>query len=395
MKPIVIKPAWILSSESGDHFEPQLFRLLRAIHDTGKLTLAVKSIGLSYRHAWDLLAKWGVMFGSDLVLMQRGRGAKLSALGEKLLWAEQRTEASLFPQLENIASELSVEIRKARQGGTSIIRIHASHGYAVEKLPELMRQHGHSEVDLKYMGSVEALESLSRSACDLAGFHVPLGESGPELWKQYAKWVSPRQQRIVRMVIRTQGIFLAKGNPLKIRSLRGLAQSRVRFVHRQQGSGTRALFDALLRAEAIDPARINGVGTGEFTHAAVAAFVASGMADAGVGVEPAARQFKLDFLPIMKERYMLIGRTDTIAQPEVAELVTLLGGPEFANMASPVVGYVLDNPGEVIALDKLFPWIADKPRSNGPAKKKMTAADRPSAKGSEAVRRPKRSARLE
>jgi len=116
--------------------------------------------------------------------MQRGKGARLTALGEKLLWAEQGTQAGLFPQLENIVTELNVEIRKARQRATPVLRIQASHGYAIEKLPELIRQRGNAEIDFKYVGSVEALAALSRSACDLAGFHVPMGELGPLSWAQ-------------------------------------------------------------------------------------------------------------------------------------------------------------------------------------------------------------------
>ena len=361
MSRIVVKPAWILSSEAGDHFEPQLFRLLRAIHETGKLTRAVEVVGLSYRHGWDLLGKWNTIFGSELVAMQRGRGAQLTALGEKLLWAEQRTAASLFPQLENIATELNVAIRKARQGATTIIRIHASHGYAVEKLPELVRQFGHAEIDLKYVGSVEALAALSRSACDLAGFHVPLGELGAMLWDQYAKWIKPRQQRIIRMVIRTQGLIVAKGNPRKITSLHDLLRRGVKFVNRQQGSGTRVLLDGLLRSMAIDPSRIQGYDSGEFTHAAVAAFVASGMADVGLGVEPAARQFKLDFCPIVKERYMLCCKTEAQTQAAISELIALLKGPEFAHMMKTVPGYAPDNPGEVVTLDQIFPWLRPVP----------------------------------
>ena len=237
MTRIVIKPAWILSTDRGDHFEPQLFRLLRAIHETGKLRLAVKTIGLSYRHAWDLLARWSDIFGGDLVSMHRGKGATLTKVGEKLLWAEERTEAGLFPQLANIASEVNVEIRRAQKGATPVLRLHASHGYAVQKLPELVRRHGSSVIDLKYMGSAEALASLHRGACDAAGFHLPLGPLGPVMWSDYARWVRPQQQRIIRLVTRTQGLIVAKGNPLGIATLHDLARPRVRFVHRQAGSG--------------------------------------------------------------------------------------------------------------------------------------------------------------
>jgi molybdate transport repressor ModE-like protein len=354
MKRVIIKPAWVLSSDEGDHFEPQLFRLLGAIHAAGKLTVASETVGLSYRHAWDLLRKWGEVFGSPLVVLQRGRGAGLTALGEKLLWAEQRTEAGLFPQLENIASELNGAIRKARQQNTSVIRVHASHGYAVEKLPALMRAHGNAELDLKYVATTEALASLYRGSCDLAGFHVPLGEQGQSLWAQYARWMKPRQQRIVRMVIRTQGLIVAKGNPLGLATLGDLTRPEVTFVNRQAGSGTRALLDGLLAAGGISPTRIRGYESGEFTHAAVAAFVASGMADAGLGIEPAARQFRLDFVPLAQERYMLIGNTQTLAQPAVRELVGLLQSPDFAQIIAPIAGYELDDPGSIVPLDRVF-----------------------------------------
>src|SRR5450432_4627860 len=119
-----------------------------------------------------------------------------------------------------------------------------------------MRQYGHAEIDLKYVGSVEALAGLSRSTCDMAGFHVPLGDLGPMVWEQYARWMKPRQQKIIKMVVRTQGLIVAKGNPRKIKSLRDLARRGIKFVNRQQGSGTRVLLDGLLRANSIDSSRI-------------------------------------------------------------------------------------------------------------------------------------------
>jgi molybdate transport repressor ModE-like protein len=352
MTRVTLKPAWVLASEDGDHFEPRLFRLLAAIHAAGKLTEAAQATGMSYRHAWDLLRTWGEQFGSALVAMERGRGARLTPLGEKLLWAEQRTEASLFPQLENIASELNVEIRKAREPVAPVIRVHASHGYAVEKLPQLMRAHGSGDVDLKYMASSEALASLYRGHCDLAGFHVPLGDEGPRLWAQYARYLKPREQRVVRMVLRTQGLMVAKGNPRNIRALADLARADVTFVNRQPDSGTRALVDGLLARAGVPTARIRGYDSGEFTHAAVAAFVASGMADVAVGIEPAARQFKLDFIPLLRERYMLLAQRRALNEPGVAELIRLLQGPDFARMIARVPGYDLDEPGMVMRLEE-------------------------------------------
>jgi molybdate-binding protein len=118
------------------------------------------------------------------------------------------------------------------------------------------------------------------------------------------------------------------------------------------------LLDGLLASMNIEPSRINGYESGEFTHAAVAAFVASGMADVGLGIEPAARRFKLDFIPVAEERYMLTCRTETLEQPAVHELIALLKGAEFARMIQPVAGYRLDAPGEVATFEAVFPWLA-------------------------------------
>src|SRR5215469_11963356 len=103
MHKIIIRPAWQFSSSTGEFIDARVFALLRAIHETGKLTAAARRVSLSYRHAWDLLAKWDGFFGSPLVTMARGKGASLSPLGEKLVWAAERTDASLFPHLDNIA----------------------------------------------------------------------------------------------------------------------------------------------------------------------------------------------------------------------------------------------------------------------------------------------------
>jgi molybdate transport repressor ModE-like protein len=356
MSKILIRPSWTFSSDTGETVDPQLFRLLRAIHEAGKLTEAARQAQLSYRYSWDLLGKWGRFFGTPVVKMERGKGAALTALGAKLLWAEQRSGASLFPQLENIASELNLEISRGKQQSQAVLRVHASYGYAVEKLPALLGSQGHTNIDIQYMASVAALASLSRGECELAGFHVPQGDLGVTLWQHYEKWLKPRQQRIIRLVTRTQGLIVPRGNPRRVASLQDLRQPGVRFVNRQAGSGTRILLDGLLQRNAIEARQINGYDSGEFTHAAVAAFVASGMADIGFGIEPAARQFRLDFVPIIQERYMLACHKDSLRLEPVRELIALVQQAAFREQIAQVPGYHPDEPGQVATLQEIFPW---------------------------------------
>ncbi|HEX4986783.1 MAG TPA: substrate-binding domain-containing protein [Burkholderiales bacterium] len=364
MNKIVVRPAWLVSNEAGDELDPQLFPVLQAIHDAGKLTLAAEKAGLSYRHAWNLIGRWSAFFGSPLVNLERGRGTTLTPLGEKLLWAEQRINARLAPQLESLASELNLEIAKLVTTARSTLRIHASHGFAVAKLPELLRSHSAIQLDLRYLGAQESLASVARGACEFGGFHVPEGRLGEQALAQYAKWLMPGRQKLVHLVTRTQGLFLARGNPKNIRSFADLARPGVVFINRQRGSGTRLLIDQLLEQAGVDHQRLDGYQTEEFTHAAIAAYVASGMADAGFGVEPPARQFNLDFIPVTKERYFLICRDETLQLAEAREFIGLLRGAAFRSLVAGLAGYTVPEAGEVADVAEVFPAL----EARGPAR---------------------------
>ncbi|MCL1485838.1 MAG: substrate-binding domain-containing protein [Marinobacter sp.] len=94
---------------------------------------------------------------------------------------------------------------------------------------------------------------------------------------------------------RREGLMLRKGEHPQVRSLKDFSESGLRFISRDLHSGTRILFNLLLEQQGLDANSVNRSGQQEFTHTAVAAFVASGMADVGFGVQAAAEQFSLDF----------------------------------------------------------------------------------------------------
>jgi molybdate transport repressor ModE-like protein len=355
MKRIAVKPTWILEDETGQRIGPEVFALLGAIEERRKLTEAAEAVGVSYRHAWGLVETWGGFFGQPLVRFERGKGTSLTPLGEKLLRAEQRATARLGLQLESLASEISSEINQLLDTAVATLRIHASHGFAVARVPALVQDHPRIRLDLRYLGTLESLASLGRGTCDLAGFHVPVGELGAAAARQYLRWLRPDEHRIVHLVTRTQGLFLAAGNPRGIARLDDLARPDVRFVNRQKGSATRQLFDHLLAAQGLEPDDIRGYGTEEYTHAAVAAYVASGMADAGFGVQPAAHQFKLDFLPLAREDYYFAVSVQTLGRPEVQEFLALLRSPGFRDIVGQLPGYECPRAGEVSTLAQVFP----------------------------------------
>ena len=351
MKRITITPTWHFSDEAGNQLDPTLFRLLEAVHYHGKLTRAAEAVGISYRHAWNLLHKWGEFFGVPLVDLARGRGARLSPLGEKLRWAEQRVIARLGPQLESLGSELNLAIQQQLEGVQPVLRLHASHGFAVELLPQHLRE---LRLDLQYCSPREALAALNRGACDLAGFHLPRGAVGEAVSRGYRDLLKPRRHRVIGFIARRQGLMVAPGNPLGIAGLTELAAGEARFINRQAASGTRALLDGLLVEAGIPASRIRGYEVEEYTHSAVAAYVAAGMADVGFGVEAAARQFGLDFLHLKDENYLLACHRRHLDEPGVSMALGVLRGDGFKKAVLSIPGYTPNQCGEIIAVEDIY-----------------------------------------
>jgi molybdate-binding protein len=285
--------------------------------------------------------------------MERGRGSRLTPLGEKLVWADRRIAARLAPVLDTLASELEVELGRVLPRAPGLLRIHASHGYSIEKLTEHLQAEGVA-VERRWLSSQEAAASLHDGDCDLAGFHVPIGDFAGKAWESFARWLDPAEHRLIDLTTRHQGLMVAPGNPKKIYGVADLARPGVRFINRQRGSGTRFLLDCLLEQAGVAPDGIVGYEHGEYTHAAVAAFVGSGMADVAFGLELPARQFKLDFLPLARERYFVIARADALEGRLVARAMEILRSPEFQAEVNTLPGYDAAHCGEVHPLSEVL-----------------------------------------
>ncbi len=353
MHKITIKPQWTIRRPEGEALPPRLLDLLVQVHETGSLASACQRLGASYRHAWDLVRQGEAVFGAPLLQMERGKGSKLTTLGDKLVWADRRIAARLTPLLESLASELEIEIQRLVSSDPAMLRIHASHGFAIESLFNFLAREP-VLLERKYCGSQEAVASLVAGTCDVAGFHIPLGEFEDEAVVHYARWFDARLQRVISVATRRQGLIVAPGNPRKIYGLADLARPDVRFINRQPGSGTRFLLDQLMLKAGIAPEQINGYEQSEYTHAAVAAYVASGMADVALGVEPPARQFGLDFVPVASERYFLLCNEHSLAKPQFKVLLNILQGAEFSEAVNRLPGYVATDTGQVATLREAF-----------------------------------------
>jgi len=366
MHQVSIKPQWSIRQRGGEALPARLIGLLVDVHEHGSLLGACKHTGVSYRHAWQMVREGEALFGAPLLTMTRGKGSQLTALAEKLVWADRRIAARLSPVLDSLASELEVEIERALSSYSPMLRVHASHGFAVSRLHDAMTSAGVG-VELKYCSSLEAVAALHDGGCELAGFHIPLGEFEDAAVAHHARWFDLKAQRLVHIATRRQGLMVAPGNPRKLYAVSDLARPGVRFINRQPGSGTRFLLDLLLRQANTAPEAVVGYEQGEYTHAAVAAYVASGMADAGFGVETPARQFKLEFVPVQAERYFLLCEERALEGPMLQQMLELLRSPAFRAAVDPLPGYRADEAGRVVALDEAFESLRTVPEGGSAA----------------------------
>ena len=356
MLKLSIKPHWLLHRGSASHPLARLIELLHAIDEARSISAAAARLRVSYRHAWGLIRRASREFGAPLLEMSRGRRATLSVLGQKLVEADQRIKARIAPLLDSLASELESELERSRNGSTPVLRVHASHGYAIELLRTFLARR-HVPLDLRYRGSMEALASLAGGDCEVAGFHAPIGEMQGPVLRFYAKWLDPERFVLVHLSVRRQGIMVAPGNPKAILELADLCSPGVRFVNRQFGSGTRILLDLLLKRAQVDSRGIDGYDSGEFTHSGVAACIASGLADAGFGVETGARQFKLDFIPLLSERYFLVCTRQMLATPTLKRIGDVLAAKQFRAEAAKLPALDVTEAGRVLSIDEAFPEL--------------------------------------
>lgn len=340
--------SWHIGDDPGNAVDPSLFELLSGIRDGGSLRAAASAAGVSYRHAWGLLGRWENRFGQPLATLSRGRGAELTELGETLLWAQNRIHAKLGPELESLASEIRSELdRLLAAGEPPALRLFASHGLALAILRQLAGEQRELKLNLQFRGSLESLRLLKARRCDVAGFHIADGDIGAQLKPRFRPWLVNRQQALIHVVRRSQGLMLAKGNPKQIRTIQDLARDDVTMVNRQPASGTRLLFDQLLANAAVVPDKIHGYETEEFTHLAVAAWVASGNADTGFGIGAAAEEMSLDYLPLIQEHYYFCLPRALLNTPAVRILLQLLKSDTFRERVNALKGYDATHSGEL------------------------------------------------
>jgi putative molybdopterin biosynthesis protein len=198
------------------------------------------------------------------------------------------------------------------------------------------------------VGSLGGLVALRDGLCHIAGSHLLDPATGEYTLPYVDSVLGGPGICVVRLVHRDQGLMVAAGNPLGLTGFGDLTRAGVRYVNRQRGAGTRVLLDHELGQRGISPAAIGGYAREEPTHLAVAAAIAAGRGDAGLGIMAAARAFGLDFVPVTREPFDLVVTADDMASPLLAPLWALLHSDRFKAAVEDLGGYTAKEMGRRI-----------------------------------------------
>jgi molybdate-binding protein/DNA-binding PadR family transcriptional regulator len=271
--------------------------------------------------------------------------ARASADAGRVLIAEaaaRQAEASLAPL--DLARSLAAHKPGLGASGASRLTIAASDDPLLAHLASLAG----TALDLR--GSLGGLTAVARREADVAGAHLLDLQSG-EYNTPFLQSLAPEEEMLViALAMRETGVMVAPGNPLDIHDLRDLARPGIRLVNRPQGTGTRLLFFARLRQAGVDPHALLGWERTVPTHDAVAASVATGIADAGPGIRAAAEARGLVFFPLGIERYDLIMPRRVHDSPSGRSLLEILSSKSWTSVAARARGYDTSRAGQVLTV---------------------------------------------
>jgi putative molybdopterin biosynthesis protein len=243
-------------------------------------------------------------------------------------------------------TRVNIRLLKKEEELRQSIVIIGSHDPLIDELADLMRiKYGDITISSSHVGSMGGLLAVRKGEAHIAGTHL-LDEKTGEYNKSFInKLIPDGGVKLISCVKRKQGLILAKGNPKKITGISDLTRDGVNFVNRQKGSGTRILMDYMCRKENINTSEIYGYDREEFTHTSVAALIAAGSADAGLGVYSAAKMYDLDFIHICDEQFDLLISEEAWELPMVQKLLDILKSDDFVKRLEALDGYTIENSG--------------------------------------------------
>ena len=277
--------------------------------------------------------------------VERGAGVIMS-----LVRADGIVKIPRFSEGMDTGAEVEVELLRPVEAIEETVVAIGSHDMTLDLLAShLRRERPAMTLASSNVGSMGGLMALARGEAHMAGSHLLDEATGEYNLSFIRRFLRGRSVVVVNLVQRIQGLILPQGNPQGIEILDDLTCDGIVFLNRQRGSGTRLLLDYKLNEMGIEPDSIQGYDREEYTHLAVAAAVAGGRADVGLGILSAANAMGLDFVPLLSEQYDLVIPSEHYESERVRFVLSLIRGDAFRAEVDALGGYDTATMGHVVA----------------------------------------------
>lgn len=276
--------------------------------------------------------------------LSRGAGATMSLVrADGILEIPQNVEG-----IES-GTKVKINLMKDIEEIKNTIVCIGSHDPILDVLADMLHlKNKNYYLSSAHTGSMGGIMALKNEETHIAPIHLLDMEDGKYNRSYINKYLKNKEIALIKVVKRIQGLMVPKGNPLLITKISDISERNLRFVNRQRGAGTRLLFDYKLKKLNISPDKINGYEREEFTHLLVAAAVANGDVDCGLGVYSAAEMMGLDFIPVCNEEYDFAVPIEYLEIDEIKSLIDIMQSKEFLNKLDILGGYDYSDIGKII-----------------------------------------------
>ena len=224
-----------------------------------------------------------------------------------------------------------------------------SHDPIIDTASDLLHiRNGKYFLTSAHVGSMGGITALKSGETHIAPIHLLDMEGGSYNIPYIKKYLPDKDMAVIKGVKRIQGLMVTRGNPLNIKSLQDIVTKKLSFVNRQRGSGTRLFLDYNLKKLHIDSKEILGYDREEFTHIGVAAVIAAGDANCGLGIYSAAKLMDLDFITLGNEEYDFVVPRDFLSLDIITEFIEVIKSHEFKDELLKLGGYDYTDIGKII-----------------------------------------------
>ena len=311
-----------------------------------KATLS-KRVVSSLKHQEYIRIKLGMVKDRLIATpLDRGAGVTMSLVrADGVLVVPQQCEGY------DGGTEVDIQLYKHIEEIKNTIVSIGSHDMVMDLLGDKIRQKfSNSFLSSAHVGSLGGIMAMKKKECHIAPIHLLDSETGVYNEAYVKQYIKDASMAIIKFIRRSQGLMVQKGNPLNIGGIEDLITKNIQYVNRQRGAGTRILLDYYLQKLKANPEDILGYEREMTTHMAVAAAIASGTADCGMGISSAARSMELDFVPVAWEDYDLLIPQEMLKDKKIENMLDVMKSQEFIDIVEGLGGYDTKGIGEIILL---------------------------------------------